>query len=84
MNKILQNLSIYGLCAYDNTTNRCKAENNFFKKFFSITNCEVIFDVGGNTGEYVEKFKKHAPNAKIYSFEPHPKNFLKLKKMLKN
>jgi FkbM family methyltransferase len=42
----------------------------------------VIFDIGANLGQSVERFRKYQKNAKIFSFEPDPKIYkvLELKK----
>lgn len=68
---------------HDKSKNQKKAENYLFNLFFSKEENGVIFDVGGNVGRHSEKFRAYAPNAQIYSFEPHPKNFLKLKEQAK-
>lgn len=41
-----------------------------FSNRYNSNNIEVIFDVGGNVGQSVRKFKDHIPNCTIYSFEP--------------
>jgi FkbM family methyltransferase len=38
-------------------------------------NPKIIFDVGGNVGEYAALAAKYSPLAKIYSFEPVSKTF---------
>ena len=38
-------------------------------------NPEVIFDVGANVGDYAGQLAEHFPAAKIYCFEPVPKNY---------
>ena len=35
----------------------------------------VIFDVGANVGQSIERFKKYFPDAAMYSFEPSSKAF---------
>ncbi len=39
----------------------------------------VIFDVGANRGQFAEEILRVAPDAKIYSFEPVPEAYDKLK-----
>jgi FkbM family methyltransferase len=40
----------------------------------------TIFDVGAHTGETVAKYKPLFPRSTIYSFEPFPESFEKLRK----
>lgn len=42
----------------------------------------IIFDVGANIGQSVDRFRKYKKNSKIFSFEPNPNIYkiLKLKK----
>lgn len=42
----------------------------------------VIFDVGANTGLYAVVSAAVAPQARVFSFEPHPKNARSLRKNL--
>ncbi len=35
----------------------------------------VVFDVGGNIGQSIEKYRLLFPDCRIYSFEPHPESF---------
>src|SRR5689334_14364812 len=35
----------------------------------------VLFDIGANRGEYAALLARQFPDAKIYAFEPHPRNF---------
>jgi FkbM family methyltransferase len=39
---------------------------------------ETLFDVGANIGQTARKFLKEFPQARIFSFEPHPSTFAKL------
>ena len=36
----------------------------------------IIFDVGANKGQSIERFKKIFPNAEIHSFEPNKDEFI--------
>jgi len=47
---------------------------NLLPKFIQNTK-PVFFDVGANRGEYSLMLANIFPNAKIFAFEPHPKNF---------
>lgn len=57
---------------------------NAIHKFLisEVLKCEepVIFDVGANDGESIERFKKIFSKSKIYSFEPDDNAFQRLKK----
>lgn len=53
-------------------------EKRVFKNLLKNISEPVVFDVGANIGEYSEMARKTIPNAKIYSFEPHPITFKKL------
>lgn len=44
----------------------------------------VLFDVGGNTGEYTLALKNSFPTSTIYSFEPNPKAYQKIIENIKN
>jgi len=49
----------------------------------------IIFDIGAHRGQSIKHFKKVFPEARIFSFEPSPSEFLKLnqqitKKKIKN
>lgn len=41
---------------------------------------DIIFDVGGNVGQTVDRFKEYYPQATIYTFEPVAETFQVLKK----
>jgi FkbM family methyltransferase len=41
----------------------------------------ILFDVGANRGEYVSLLARQFPDARIFAFEPHPKNFEALMKL---
>ncbi|MCU0822259.1 MAG: FkbM family methyltransferase [Spirochaetes bacterium] len=49
------------------------------KFFLEGTKSPVIFDVGANIGQSVDKFKKIFPDSQIYSFEPGPDVYAKLR-----
>ena len=52
--------------------------DDIYKK--KIQENPVIFDVGANKGQSIERFKKIFPKSKIHCFEPLEKEFLILKK----
>jgi FkbM family methyltransferase len=41
-------------------------------------NCEVIFDVGAHLGNLTETFRRIAPLARVYAFEPFPSFYSRL------
>ena len=43
-----------------------------------LDNASVIFDIGANQGQSIERFKNLFPFAKIYAFEPIEFEFKKL------
>jgi len=45
---------------------------------------EVIFDVGANTGQSINKYKQYFPEAEIHAFEPIDETFEKLISNIKN
>ena len=48
--------------------------DDIYKKKLKINN-PIIFDVGANKGQSIERFRNNFKNAKIYSFEPNPEIF---------
>ena len=46
----------------------------------SIKDKKIIFDVGANLGQSIERFKKISNNSEVHSFEPTPDLFNKLNK----
>lgn len=56
--------------------------NNLLKK--KISPNPIIFDVGGNSGQSIEKFKQIFKNPIIHSFEPIESEFKKMKEKFGN
>ena len=50
-------------------------EENFLKRHLKPDGIGVLLDVGANSGMYTRFMHRLAPNARIFSFEPHPKTF---------
>jgi hypothetical protein len=48
----------------------------------AIDNDLIIFDVGANEGQSIDRFKKFLPRAHIYAFEPQPDDYVVAKKSL--
>ena len=58
--------------------------DEIYKKIFSKNKKIVIFDVGANRGQSIERFKKIFPNCIIHAFEPISEEFNFLKKKYEN
>jgi len=50
-------------------------EENFLKRHLKSDGTGILLDVGANSGMYTVFMHGVAPNARIFSFEPHPKTF---------
>jgi FkbM family methyltransferase len=82
-NKLLFNLSIRGLGIYSHNT----GESYFYLKLLPkiIKNQQpVIFDVGAYLGENALQLHKILPESRIFSFEPNPRCFERLKNVESN
>lgn len=82
-NKLLYNLSLRGLGVLNFESDKISGENAFIKDYLSIINKGVIFDVGANVGNYSKNLRISNPRVKIYSFEPHPITFERLRENTK-
>lgn len=80
-NKLLFNLSLRGLGILNYKTKYQSGELDWLKRYLSSIEAPIVFDVGANVGDYSNDIVKFFPNALIYAFEPHPKNFVKLKSL---
>ena len=54
------------------------------KLLFKSRESLVLFDIGANLGQTTEEYSIYFPNSVIYSFEPEPDTFLRLKESMKN
>ncbi len=59
-----------------------KRDTSFDFLLNEIKEARTIFDIGGNIGSFALLFEKTNPAATIYSFEPHPYTFKRLKENL--
>ena len=82
LNTLLFHLSLRGLGVLNYKTKYLSGELDWLKKYLSIFKEPVIFDVGANVGNYSNDILKLFPHSKIYAFEPHPQNFVKLEKLV--
>ena len=74
-NKLLFGLSLRGLGILNYKTKHQSGELDWLKRYLSSIEAPIVFDVGANVGDYSNDIVKLFPNALIYAFEPHPKNF---------
>jgi len=72
-----------GIGVLNSEGNHITGESYFFQLLKKNIPINIIFDVGANTGGYADEVHSYFPKALIYSFEPHPKTFLNLKKIAK-
>ena len=63
----------------DEITGESYVINNILKRNLQKNN-PVFFDVGSNIGSYSINLKKNFPDANIFSFEPNPNTYKKIKK----
>jgi FkbM family methyltransferase len=78
-NRFLFRLSLSGMGVLNYENDLVSGERTFLNNLFLTKKDLVIFDVGANVGNYVKIIRDHSKESKIYCFEPHPKNFEKLK-----
>lgn len=79
LNYTLYLFSLRGLGILNYENSKVSGEDSFIKKMGYRFKSPVIIDVGGNEGNYAALCKKYAPDARIISFEPHPRTFERLK-----
>ena len=79
INKILSNFGF--------SINRLKKKNNLnFDDIYQmkLTETPIIFDVGANKGQTIERFLKIFPNCTIHAFEPIKEEYLGIKEKFAN
>jgi len=79
INKFLYYLSLKGLGVENRYDLVEKTEHKIIGALLKNINNPIIIDVGGNVGNYAKSVMQYHPNCKLFSFEPHPKTYLKLK-----
>jgi len=80
--KILQDN--FNISLYVNNTPWGVSFKNDIRKFFPNWEPNTIFDIGANIGQTALTYHKLWPKAKIYSFEPIPSTYKKLKENTNN
>jgi FkbM family methyltransferase len=78
-NKLLYSLSLRGLGVLNFSSDKISGEESFIENYVPIINKGVIFDVGANVGNYSKNLRRKNSQAEIYSFEPHPTTFERLR-----
>lgn len=80
-NRVLFHLSLRGMGILNYQDDRISGEsflvNKGLKKIIK-GNAPVLIDVGANVGDYTDLLASIFPQARVFSFEPHPGNFEKL------
>lgn len=79
LNKAIFTLSLRGIGVFNSENDRVSGEEFFLSNIASLLDNSTVIDVGANIGCYSNRVKQHAPTAKLYAFEPHPKTFESLK-----
>ena len=83
MKKIIKKLiNFFGYNISKNKNHKLTFDD-LYKKFF-LEQKLVIFDVGANKGQSIERFLKLFPHSNIHAFEPINKEFENLEKKYKN
>ena len=82
--KIIKNF--FSLCGYEINKKNLEIKNLSFDEIYKIKikSNPVIFDVGANQGQSIERFKKIFENPIIHAFEPIEFEFKKLKEKYSN
>lgn len=83
-NKFLYALSLRGLGVLNFESDKTSGEEDFIKKYVTKIDNGVIFDVGANVGNYSKSLRKNNFQIEIYSFEPHPITFERLREVTKS
>lgn len=81
IHKLIYRIGLNGMGILNYENNYFSGEDFFLKKYLKNRRNAIIFDVGGNEGIYSKKIMEIEPSSKVYSFEPHPINYSKLKQI---
>lgn len=83
-NRFIFKLSLRGIGVLNSENRKVSGEffviNKILPKLIKKEN-PVLFDIGANVGEYTLALKNRLPDSIIYSFEPHPENYVKLERI---
>ena len=81
MNWLIYRLALRGLGVLNYENEKISGEQRFLQSYFANRKSSTVLDVGGNTGEYARSIMEIEPSTELYSFEPHPVTFEKLKEI---
>ena len=82
IHKFLYKVSLRGLGIGNYESSYLTGEKRFLKMSLSALTEPVIFDVGANVGNYSSSVLKVSSSARLFSFEPNPIAYHKLKNSL--
>lgn len=78
-NRLLFDLSARGLGILNYESDKASGEDWLLRRVVEVFPNPTVLDVGGNVGAYSVAVKKLARRASVYSFEPHPETFDRLR-----
>lgn len=78
LNMFLYHISLRGLGILNYENDYLSGEKAWLKNYLKNKKNPIVLDVGANVGNYSKYIFKFNGNAKVFAFEPHPKNFQKL------
>lgn len=78
-NRLLFHLSARGLGILNYENDRVSGEGWLLRRIVDVFPNPTVLDIGGNVGDYAVAVRKLAPKASVYSFEPHPVTFGRLR-----
>lgn len=80
-NSTLHGLALHGLGVLNWQDDTVSGERHLIREYLPRVLPQphpVFFDVGANTGAFTSALLARFPGARIYAFEPHPQNYLRL------
>jgi len=82
LNKLMFDLSLRGLGILNYQSRHLSGESDWLQRYLSPLLDPIIFDVGANVGNYTAEVFTVNSSARVYAFEPHPKNIEQLTQLL--
>lgn len=82
VHRLMFALSLRGMGLLNYENDQVSGEDAFLRKVaaWRQNGPLVVFDVGANVGDYSRLIRRHASQAEVYAFEPHPETFAHLTK----